>query len=253
MADQNITLLGQITAEVIVMGEGYHKVRKPTIEVDGRTYLRIPVKTHVIMAGEDMVDVVWRYCQDLVLKEDILFLSEKATAASQGRSVPVDEIKPRPLAVYLSRKVKKVSYGIGLGSPETMEMAIREVGTLRILLGAAVHVVTRMFGRSGDFYRVAGMQAALIDGAADYVIPPYNRRVTMGPKDPDLVAKRVAERLGAHAVVVDVNDVGGSWVIGASSGVDRRLVERILMDNPLGQSTEQTPIGIIRDVSENAR
>ena len=31
------------------MGEGYHKERQPTIEVDGRVFLRIPVRTHVIM------------------------------------------------------------------------------------------------------------------------------------------------------------------------------------------------------------
>lgn len=229
------------------MGEGYHKERKPTIEVDGRLFLRIPVRTHVIMAGEDMAEIAWRYCQGLLQAGDIVFMSEKATAASQGRSIPIDEIHPRPLAVFLAGKVKKVSYGIGLGSPETMEMAIRECGTFRILLGAAVHAVTRMFGRSGDFYRVAGMQAALIDGAADYVIPPYNKCVTLGPKDPDGVARRVAERIGAGTCVVDVNDVGGSWVIGSSAGIDRRLVERILMDNPLGQSNEQTPIGIIRE------
>ncbi|HSL93300.1 MAG TPA: coenzyme F420-0:L-glutamate ligase, partial [Bacillota bacterium] len=214
---------------------------------DGRVFLRIPVRTHVIMSNEDMAEIAWRYCNDLVQPDDIIFMSEKATAASQGRAIPIDEIKPRPLAVYLAGKVKKVSYGIGLGSPETMEMAIRECGTPRILLGAAVHAITRMFGRTGDFYRVAGMQAALIDGAADYVIPPYNKYVTLGPKDPDAVAARVATRLGVRACVVDVNDVGGSWVIGSSAGVDRRLVERTLCDNPLGQSDEQTPIGIIRE------
>lgn len=229
------------------MGEGYHKVKIPTIEVEGRIFLRIPVRTHVIMAGEDMAEVVWQYCSGILQQGDIVFISEKATAASQGRAIPIEDIHPRPLAVYLSGKVKKVSYGIGLGSPETMEMAIQEVGTLRILLGAAIHAITRMFGRSGDFYRVAGMQAALIDGAADYVIPPYNRCVTLGPKDPDGVARRVADRVGVAACIVDVNDVGGSWVIGSSAGVDRRLIEKTLMDNPLGQSTEQTPIGIIRE------
>ncbi|MDP3058298.1 MAG: coenzyme F420-0:L-glutamate ligase [bacterium] len=224
----------------------HEKVKSPTITVEGITYLRIPVRTHVIMAGEDMAEVAWKYCQDIVQSGDTLFLSEKATAASQGRAIPVDKINPSALARFLSKRVKKVSYGIGLGSPETMEMAIQEVGMCRILLASAVHVVSRLFGRSGDFYRVAGMQAALIDGAADYVIPPYNKYVTLGPKDPDKVAKRVAERLKVKATIVDVNDIGGSWVIGASDGVDRKLVEKILLDNPLGQSLEQTPIGIIR-------
>jgi F420-0:gamma-glutamyl ligase-like protein len=234
------------------MAEIYHKVKSPTREIAGQSYLRIPVKTHVIMAGEDIAEVVWHYCKDILQPGDIIFISEKATAASQGRAIPIDQIRPRPLAVFLAGKVKKVSYGIGLGSPETMEMAIQEVGILRILLAAAVHAVTRLFGRSGDFYRVAGMQAALIDGAASYVIPPYDRCVTLGPKNPRQVAERVAKRVGVQACIVDVNDIGGSWVIGHSPAVDRKLVEQLLLDNPLGQSTEQTPIGIIRKVDSEA-
>ncbi len=84
--------------------------------------------------------------------------------------------------------MKKVSYGIGLGSPQTMEMAIREVGVIRILFAAVIGGIGKLLGRSGDFYRVAGMQAALIDGAADYVIPPYNKYVILGPKEPTKMA-----------------------------------------------------------------
>ena len=40
-----------------------------------------------------------------------------------------------------------------------MEMALRECGTPRILLAAGVAAVTKLFGRKGDFYRVAGPKA----------------------------------------------------------------------------------------------
>jgi len=49
-------------------------------------------------------------------------------------------------------------------------------------------------------------------------------------------------------------DIGGSWVLGASglpSGVDKKRIEDILRDNPLGQSDEQTPFGLIRVESKS--
>jgi hypothetical protein len=48
------------------------------------------------------------------------------------------------------------------------------------------------------------------------------------------------------AAVVDVNDIGGSWVLGSWKVEDPKLVEAILKDNPLGQKDEQTPFGLIR-------
>jgi hypothetical protein len=46
--------------------------------------------------------------------------------------------------------------------------------------------------------------------------------------------------------IVDVNDIGGSWVLGASNGIERNWVEAALKDNPLGQGTECTPMGLLR-------
>ncbi|MFR3992087.1 MAG: hypothetical protein ACLTY5_05935 [Angelakisella sp.] len=37
------------------------------------------------------------------------------------------DIKPRPLAKFLCKFVLKTPYGIGLGIPETMEMAIKRM------------------------------------------------------------------------------------------------------------------------------
>ena len=101
--------------------------------VDGVDYQRIPVKTHLITNTDDMADVVVRYAKDRMQEGDILFISEKAVACTQNRAIPMEDIKPRKLAVTLSRYVTKTPAGIGLGIPETMEMALRECGTLRIL------------------------------------------------------------------------------------------------------------------------
>jgi F420-0:gamma-glutamyl ligase len=105
-------------------------------------------------------------------------------------------------------------------------------------------------GRRCAPYRIAGPQAATIDAAGTAGIAAFRNSVIKGPRDPDSVARQIRERLGVEAAIVDVNDVGGSWALGASSGADRQLVEAALKDNPLGQGDEQTPIGIIRAETE---
>ena len=99
------------------------------------------------------------------------------------------DIRPGRLARFLVRFVTRPGYGIGLGTAETMQLAIDEVGAPRILLAAGVSAVTKPFGVHGLFYRVAGPQAAAIDGPTSYTIPPYNQSATLGPKDPDGAAR----------------------------------------------------------------
>lgn len=219
-----------------------------TRAVDGESYARIPLRTHVVMPGEDLDELVVRYAADQLQPGDLLFVTEKIVAITQGRSYLVEDIHPRPLARFLSRYVVKTSYGIGLGMPETMEMALRECGTPRILFAAAVAAVTKLFGRRGDFYRVAGDKARSIDGPTPHTIPPYNKAVVLGPKDPDGVAARLKAKLGTgnEVAVVDINDIGGN-ILGSTldRAGEQRLV-RILGDNPLGQGHQSTPLGIIR-------
>lgn len=218
----------------------------PIVHVGDEAYLRIMIKTHTIMKGEDIGDLLVRYVQPELQPGDVIFVSEKAAAASQGRAVPLDGIKPSWLARFLVRFVYKAPYGIGLGMPETMEMAIREVGVLRILLAAIIGGLGKIFGVRGLFYRVAGHKARSIDGPADYVIPPYNRHVVLGVADADGLCRRAAEKVGAPVAIVDANDIGLN-IIGLSSPDLRRLPWRaILKDNPAGQSRESTPFGIIR-------
>lgn len=216
--------------------------------VDGKRYARIPLKTRVVMPDDDLDAVITEYAKDAVQPGDLLFVTEKIVAITQGRSYRLDEITPRPLARFLSRYVVRTSYGIGLGMPETMEMALRECGTLRILFAAGVSVVTKAFGRSGDFYRVAGDKARAIDGPTKNTIPPYNEAVVLGPKKPREVALRVQKLVGADVdvAVVDINDIGGN-ILGSTldKAGEHRLVQ-ILGDNPLGQARQSTPMGIVR-------
>lgn len=224
--------------------------KQPVIEYNNKKYLRIPVKTHVILREDNIIDVVKKYTEEVIKDNDIVFISEKAVAITQGRAFPLDEIKPRPLARFLSNHVTKTPVGIGLGIPETMEMALRECGVLKILFAAAVSFITKLFGRKGDFYRIAGYRASSIDGPTPNTLPPYNRYVVLGPDEPDKVAHDISESIKAEVAIVDMNDLGGNILGTSSKSMDRKMLLGVLRDNPLGQCSEQTPIGIIRLLQE---
>jgi hypothetical protein len=216
--------------------------------VAGEVYARNPVRTHLVTDADDAVDVVARYAQPLPTDVAFVAVSERMVAITQGRSHPMTEIRTGWLARLLVRFVTRPGYGIGLGTAQTMQLAIDEVGAPRILFAAAVSAVTKPFGVHGLFYRIAGPQAAAIDGPTSYTIPPYNQAATLGPRDPDGVARGIAEAIGAPVAVIDANDAGCN-VLGASPGVDRKLVARLFADNPLGQAREQTPICVVRNVA----
>lgn len=220
------------------------KVKSPTIDVDGQTYLRIPVRTPIVTDQDDICDVVDSNSREVRRPGDILFVSEKVVAVTQGRAIPVEKIRIGLLARLLWRGVRKVPYGIGLRSPESMQCAINECGSLRILAAAVVGAAGKLVGRRGDFYRIAGVQAATIDAAGTSPLQPGC--VILGPKDPAAVARRLQERTGLPSAVVDVNDIAGAWVLGSAGVDDPKRIEAILRDNPLGQKDEQTPFGLIR-------
>jgi hypothetical protein len=219
--------------------------------VEGVEYSRIPIRTRLILRGDDLEGALADGLSESgveVLPGDVLFASEKAVGASQGRYFLLDEgtLRVRQLARLLSRFVTKTPAGIGLGMPETMECALREVGVFRILLAALVGAAGKLVGRRGDFYRVAGPAARAIDGPTRGTIPPFDRAVSLSPLDPEGVSRRLAERFGCSAAVVDINDLGANILGWWPRGLDvKRLVE-ILRDNPLGQGTQSTPFGLVR-------
>lgn len=220
------------------------------IEVDGVKYCRLPIVTHLITDKDDICDVAEKYGKPVLAQPgDVLFISEKAVACTQGRAIPIDEIHPRKLAVTLSKHVTKSPYGIGLGMPETMEMAFREVGTPRILLAAAASVIgKKIFHKKGWFYYVAGYRAQSIDGPCHNTIPPYNHYAVLGPLKPDKVARDIKKRIGYDVAIVDVNDLDAEVLGVSSKRMSKKHYARILKDNPLGQDDQQTPMGVIRVV-----
>lgn len=224
-------------------------IEKPVREINGALYQRFVVRTHLIRPGERLDKTLHPYLAERLERHDILVLGEKIVAIAEGRAVLLSAVHARPLARFLSRRVRPLGYGLGLRRPETMEMAMREVGSLRILLAAMAGAMDRVVGRSGDFYRVAGRRVAAIDGPGPTTIPPYNQYIVLAPEHPEAVIHSLARRYGCHVAVVDVNDVG-SEVLAASEGADRSLIRELLRDNPMGQGAQGTPVAVLRPMAK---
>ncbi|MDP3057404.1 MAG: coenzyme F420-0:L-glutamate ligase [bacterium] len=220
------------------------------ISVDGVQYARMPVKTHVILEKDDLKTILSQYLKPYLKEGDVIFISEKIVAITQGRSYPIKDIKPSFLAKILVKFVHKTPSGIGIGSPWTMELAVREAGTIKIFLAALVAAITKPFGIKGMFYRIAGKEVAAIDGPCDYTLPPYNKYAKLGPKNPAAVAEFLKGKIGYDVMIIDANDLGVSVLGKSSKNISDDWARKVFRDNPLGQTNEQTPLCIVRKTNK---
>ncbi len=223
--------------------------KKLVVEIDGQKYARYPVRTDLITPKDkNPAQVIKKYIQGIVRAGDIVFVGEKVIAIMQGRAYPISQIKTSRIAAWLSQRVYKNPAGIGLASPETMQLAIEEVGLWRIALAGLAALITKPFGIRGVFYLIVGEKARGIDGPVPYAIPPYNTYASKIPEKPQETAEQISREIGLPVAIVDANDLG-IRVLGASQGTDKKLLLKALKDNPLGQTDESTPIGILRKIS----
>jgi len=223
---------------------------KTKMIVNKKEYSRFPIKTSLFKKGDDYIKKISDEININKTKEGsyIAVVSEKVIAISQGRSYFIWEIKPSFWAELLSKFVKKTPYGIGLGSPWTMQLAINEVGLPKIFMASFVSAVTKIFGVSGNFYKIAGEVVRSIDGPTEYSLYPSNVSAKLGPKNPQQVAEKIKSKIGDKnfkgVVVIDANDIGRN-VLGNSTNLPDKLIEKIMADNPMGQTREQTPIVLV--------
>lgn len=91
----------------------------------------LPLKTRVLIAKFNLLktlkDVLSKNRAHLQEK-DILILSSKIVALSQGRIVNLRKVKPGALAIALSKKV--THYGRGREDPRVIELTLREADVL---------------------------------------------------------------------------------------------------------------------------
>jgi F420-0:gamma-glutamyl ligase len=224
-----------------------------TVVVDGRAFERVPIRTPVLMPGDDMATVIRTHAGEFLRPGDTVVMSESAVAIMQGRARDWRTIHPTWLARLLSSRVVKTSYGTGLRSPYAMQYAIELSGLPRILLALPAHVIGRLLGKKGWFYLAAGLNARMMDAEHTMGIPEFYEMCIPAPHDPPATCRELKAATGYDIAICDINDIAPAWCVASTLPKDRvRLLERSFDDNPLGQEDEQTPIGIWREAPDGA-
>ena len=202
----------------------------------------VPVRTRILREGDDLAALVAAAVHGIARPGDIIAISETAVAIAQGEFVVAEHIRPSRLAYVLARQAGAMAT---VSQPESVQLVIDQVGAWRVFSAAAQHAVARVFGKRGRFYELLGDAIAAIDGYTG-TMPPYERAIVLAPRDPDEVCATITAVTGVACAIVDANDLEKAKVLGASAGVDRALVEHALLDNPHGNSDEQTPIVVLK-------
>jgi hypothetical protein len=209
--------------------------------------VKIPVRTHVVGYGDNVIEVVDRYTEPVRKAGDVILVTSKIVSLCQGRTVPFDDLRVGLWARVLWRFVSKPPYGFGaVGIPEKMQAAIDLVGLPRVLWAALLSAVTKLFGRRGVFYEITGHGVAEIDGTRKQSFEPLIRLIVYGPAEGDALAEGIKARTGCEAAIIDAGDYGDCDCLGHSAGLKPQWVEGVCDDNPLGQQLEQTPVGLLR-------
>jgi hypothetical protein len=216
--------------------------------VDGTEYRRTPVRTHKVMIGEDLKAVIRQYAPEEISTETAMCLSQKFVSICTSHVRHISEVQESRLARLIVRYVTKNDNGdIGYSHPKKMQVAIDEVGYPRmvaaVVLGGLSKFVLR---RSGDFYRIAGNHISEIDGFNPDAMPPFNEYAMLPHPDPDGICDELAREFGCAAYIIDGNNINVE-IIGRSANLPfpDRVAREVMLDNPMGQGAELTPIFLI--------
>jgi len=220
---------------------------KPNVTVRGVEWERRPVQTHLIHIKEPLAPVFEQYAAPQMRDGDWLAVSEKFVTISQGRVIHQSVVRPGRLAKLLVKGVTKHPNDIGYSDPRKMQVAIMQAGWLRMFLAMVIGGATRLLGRHGDFYRIAGHRISEIDGFNPATVKPFDEFAMLGPENPPRDATDLAAAVGYPVVIVDANNINVE-VLGTSPGfpLDDETTREVLLDNPMGQGDERTPIVIVR-------
>lgn len=225
-------------------------VRK-TISIEGKNYERFAVQTHFIERGESYIDIISKYVLPLYKEGDILSISEKVISMCQNNIVEKKDVKLGFWAKFLSKFASSNNHGIAMDEPYKLQLAINIAGLPLILWASVCSAVTKLFGKKGVFYKIAGHGIDGIDGfykGSSFDI--YHDIALLNPKEPDKVCEEIKSNLGIESMIVDANDLS-VVILGKSNSIDKseeNLMD-LIRDNPAGQSDELTPFILIREIN----
>ena len=184
--------------------------------------------------------------------------SEPVLSSLEGRipfeeMVYIEDVKVTWIARILSRFGKKTKSGIGVTEVHKLQLMIDINGSLKVLIAAFIGMIGKLIVKRGLFYEIVGVESAGIDGFYEHsAFNEYHTMATLTPKHPHQVCKRIEDKTGIPAMVVDANDI--DVVILGKSPVLKNIADKHLADyikdNPAGQDDECTPFILIRDIGD---
>jgi len=224
------------------------QIKNPaTISIGGNLYERIPIKTHLIQFGENLIDLVKKYASPQFRKGDWIAISEKVASVCQNNMRHISTVKAGWLAKLIVRGVKKYPNDIGFSLPEKMQVAVELSGMPRMMLAVILGAIGKLFGIKGIFWVVAGNRVAEIDGFNPDSIYPYTEYAILPPKDPKGVCEELEKKTHTPAAIIDGNNINVKIIAQSKNvPVNKKTARLILLDNPMGQDDELTPFIIVR-------
>jgi len=211
-----------------------------------------------VMFGEDLAGIIAQYAAAELSPSSILCLSEKFVTICQNNVRHADSVHETWLARLIVKFVTKHPNDIGYSHPKKMQVAIDLAGYPRIVAAVILGGLSRLLlKRRGDFYRIAGHRIAEIDGFNPDAMPPFDQYAMLPPLRPDETCDEIAQRFGCACYIIDGNNINVE-VIGMSANmkslqVDKALARAVVLDNPMGQNDEMTPIFVLTAVEAEAK
>jgi len=204
----------------------------------------IPVKTRILTNKDDIVDAMEKYAGPNVGPDDVVSVAESVVAITQDNVVRPEELEYSWAACFCCRFLPDVG---SLASPHGMQSLMDVEGTFRVAGALFLGFLGKLVGKSGLFYELAGEQTALIDDVTG-TMPPYDKHIVYGPKNPEKVVEDIKNRLGCYgAIIVDANDLHRARIVGATKEMEAQLAANCLLDNPFGNASQKQPIVILKN------
>lgn len=143
----------------------------------------------------------------------------------------------------------KSEAGIGVNSPYKMQFAIDLCGPIKVIYAAILAGIGKIFHKKGIFYNIVGMEVTGLDGFYDKVFPEYGEFGIRIPENPNEVCNEIYDKLGIKSMIMDANDLE-RVILGKSDNLEKtnQFLEKLIEDNPAGQSRQLTPFILIRKI-----
>lgn len=201
-----------------------------------------PVKTHLLTDSDDFALVIKRYAGEFLQPGDIVVIAESPIAIVEGRFKHPSNVKPgwwaRRLCYFVPSKGS-------LSSPYGMQCAIDQIGTVKFVSAMFAGAFMKALGKSGWFYTLAGMESELIDDLTG-TIPPYDQYIVLGPQNPEKFVYDLKAQIGVDVAIADANDLKKARILACTVPQAQDKIRNWMLNNPAGNSSEQTPIVVIR-------